>query len=340
MKYPQNNRSKNRPKTGLWAVVISSSVAAIVLAGCGVKQPACSDEASLSLAKEVVMDEIAASDKQPSQDPGWSKVFKTSSKIEFLVVRTTSQDEKIGKVNCAATMVTTFPEGAKTFLSNPMLPDAFRKDYPSLNMKIDGLKVSSDIQYSSQMTDDKKSLLVEVQGFSGVVEAASLAGRYGSFKPKTVVPEPSAAMVAPTTSATETLSNAAPQAAKSARTRTDDVGSTDWSRYVGKSTFGLLADVGVTAKLKDLLGKDYAAFNERMGVSGNVEQDAGYLWSTGLMPHEGGSEEAGFTVNIKTGEVVALMLVGGKQYKFFGVSKPAGLPQPLLDWYKQRNETQ
>lgn len=322
------------------ASVICALVTAAVLAGCGVKPPTCGDEPSLSLVREVVLDEIAASDKQPSQDPGWSKAFKTNSKIDFLFVRTTSQDEKIGKVNCASTMVTTFPEGARTWLSNTLMPDAFRKDYPGLNMKIDGLKLSADIQYSSQMTDDKKSLLVEVQGFRGVVEVASLAGRYGNFKPKVVVPEPSAAIAAPATTVTETLPTAAPQAAQSVRTTTDGVGTIDWSRYVGKSTFGLLADVGVTAKLKDLLGKDYAAFNERMGVSGDVGQDAGYLWSTGLMPHEGGSEEAGFAVNIKTGEVVALMLVGGKQYKFFGVSKPAGLPLPLLDWYKQRNETQ
>ena len=340
MKHPKNNRLKERQKVSLWAFVVCSSVAATVLAGCVVKQPTCGDEASLSLVREVVMDEIAASDKQPSQDPGWSKVFKTSSKIEFLVVRTTSQDEKIGKANCAATMVTTFPEGAKTWLSNTMLPDAFRKDYPSLNMKIDGLKLSTDIRYSSQMTDDKKSLLVEVQGFSGVVEAASLAGRYGSFKPKIVVPEPSAAIAAPATTGTETLSNAAPQAVQGTQATTDGIASPNLAQYVGKSTFNLLADVGVTAKLKDLLGKDYAAFNERMGVSGEVRQEAGYLWGTGLMPHEGGSEEAGFAVNVQTGEVVALMLVGGKQYKFFGVSKPAGLPQPLLDWYKQRNETQ
>jgi hypothetical protein len=244
------------------------------------------------------------------------------------------EDGTVGADSCAATMVTTFPEGAMKLLASTMLPDAFKKEYPGLNMKVNGLALSTDIEYSSQMTDDKKNLLVEVKGLQGVVEIASVAGRTGLFLVKAA---PTTAAVA---AAAETPSTTAPQATQSAQTATDGTGATELNRYAGKSTASLMADAGMSAKLKQLLGKDYAAFKERMEVSGDVGQDAGYLWAIGNMPHEGISEVAGFAVNSKTGEVVAVVLVGGKQYKFYGVNKPAELPQPLLEWYKQRNESQ
>ena len=75
MKYSQNDRLTDQCKIRFGAFVSCSLVAATVLAGCGVKPPTCGDEPSLSLVREVVLDEIAASDKQPSQDPGWSKAF-------------------------------------------------------------------------------------------------------------------------------------------------------------------------------------------------------------------------------------------------------------------------
>jgi hypothetical protein len=314
------------------AVCLSLVVAA--LAGCGNKPPACGDEQNMTVVKQIFNDELAASNNQPSQDTGWLDKFKQGSKIEFSTIRTTGLDEKIGKVSCAATMVTTFPEGAMKLLASTMLPEAFKKDYPGLNMKVNGLALSTDIEYSSQMTDDKKNLLVEVKGLQGVVEIASVAGRTGLFLVKAA---PTTAAVA---AAAETPSTNAPQATQSAQTATDGTGATELNRYAGKSAASLMTDAGISAKLKQLLGKDYPAFKERMEVAGDVGQDAGYLWAIGNMPHEGISEVAGFAVNSKTGDVVALVLVGGKQYKFYGASKPADLPQPLLEWYKQRNETQ
>jgi hypothetical protein len=324
-------RSNNQTKSSKVACL---SLVIAALAGCGNKPPACGDEQNMTVVKQIFNDELAASNVQPSQDTGWLDKFKQASKTEFSTIRTTGLDEKIGKVSCAATMVTTFPEGAKNLLANTMLPDAFKKDYPGLNMKVNGLALSTDIEYSSQMTDDKKNLLVEVKGLQGVVEIASVAGRTGLFLVK---PAPNTSTVA---AAGEIPSTSAPQATQSTQAATDGTGATELSRYAGKSAASLMADAGVSVKLNQLLGKDYAAFKERMDVSGDVGQDAGYLWATGNMPHEGGSEVAGFAVNSKTGDAVAVVLVGGKQYKFYGVNKAGDLPTPLLEWYKQRNETQ
>jgi hypothetical protein len=207
----------------------------------------------------------------------------------------------------------------------------------------------------------KLALMLPVEGSSGSVEAllwlmmgASLQPAVRTDKAADSTP---AAKAAPPVAETDITTTAATrsttepsgtgnatkstvEAAKTANSAMHSAATPELGKYLGKSAASLMADTGVSVKLNQLLGKDYAAFKERMDISGDVGQDAGYLWVTGNMPHEGGSEVAGFAVNSKTGDVVAVALVGGKQYKFYGVSKPADLPQPLREWYKQRNEIQ
>jgi hypothetical protein len=221
-----------------------------------------------------------------------------------------------------------------------------------------GEEVEIPFQWSKT---EKWALMLPVEGSSGTVDALQWLMVTASLQPanrasKAAASTPAVNPVLPvtetantaaiaTTSTVELFGTAnatktAVEAAKTANSATDGIGSVELNRYAGKSAASLMADAGISAKLKQLLGKDYAAFKERMEVSGDVGQDAGYLWAIGNMPHEGISEVAGFAVNSKTSDVVAVVLVGGKQYKFYGVSKPADLPQPLLEWYKQRNETQ
>jgi hypothetical protein len=204
----------------------------------------------------------------------------------------------------------------------------------------------------------KWALMLPVEGSSGTVDAMQWLLVTASLQPairasKAAASTPAVNPVPPVTETANTAAVAAAstiqlsgtanaaisavEAAKTANPATDGAGASELSRYAGKSAASLMADAGMSAKLSQLLGKDYPAFRERIAVSGDVGQDAGYLWATGNMPHEG---KAGFAVNSKTGDVVALVLVGGKQYKFYGVSKPAELPLPLLEWYKQRNESQ
>jgi hypothetical protein len=221
-----------------------------------------------------------------------------------------------------------------------------------------GEEVEIPFQWSKA---EKWALMLPVEGNSGTVDAlqwlmvtASLQPAIRASKaaastpvanPAPPVAETTNTAAAATASTVELFGTAnatktAVEAAKTANSATDGSGSTTLKRYAGKSAASLLADAGISVKLSQLLGKDYPAFKERMEVSGDVGQDAGYVWAIGNMPHEGISEVAGFAVNSKTGDVVALVLVGGKQYKFYGVNKAADLPTPLLEWYKQRNETQ
>lgn len=207
----------------------------------------------------------------------------------------------------------------------------------------------------------KLALMLPVEGASGSVEALLWLMMSASLQPairtdKAADSTPAAKAIPPvaeiaitatvaTTSTTEpsgtgNATKTTVEAAKTANSAMHSAVTPEPSKYVGKSAASLMADAGVSVKLNQLLGKDYAAFKERMDVSGDVGQDAGYLWVTGNMPHEGGSEVAGFAVNNKTGDVVAVVLAGGKQYKFYGVNKAADLPPPLLEWFKQRHETQ
>ncbi len=221
-----------------------------------------------------------------------------------------------------------------------------------------GEEVEIPFQWSKAQ---KLALMLPVEGASGSVEAllwlmmsaslqpAARAGKAADSTPaaKATPPVAETAITATVATASTTepsdTGNATKsdvEADKTANSAMHSAATPELSKYFGKSATSLMADAGVSAKLNQLLGKDYAAFKERMDVSGDVGQDAGYLWATGNMPHEGGSEVAGFAVNSKSSDVVAVVLVGGKQYKFYGVNKPADLPQPLLEWYKQCNETQ
>ena len=178
-----------------------SSLVFAVLTGCGIKVPACSDEQNLTLIRQIFNDELLARNTLPSKDTDWVSKFQQASKTEFTVIRTVSVDEKIGKTSCAATLVTSFPESARAFLNSSRSPDAYEKDYPGLNVKVNGVTLSNEIRYTSQMTDDKKKLLVEVNGVQAPAELASFAGRTGLFLSKAIPVNSAETTAAPVQSA-------------------------------------------------------------------------------------------------------------------------------------------
>ena len=177
-------KSLKRANASVILKTMCSSLVFAVLTGCGIKIPACSDEQNLTLIRQIFNDELLARNTLPSKDTNWVAKFQQASKTEFVAIRTVSVDEKIGKTSCAATLVTSFPESARAFLNSSRSPDAYEKDYPGLNVKVNEVTVSNEIRYTSQMTDDKKKLLVEVNGVQAPAELASFAGRTGLFLSK------------------------------------------------------------------------------------------------------------------------------------------------------------
>jgi hypothetical protein len=128
-------------------------------------------------------------------------------------IRTAATDEKIGKVTCDAVLEAELPPAAKAPLENPIFRNAMQRDPATRDLKVNGLVVSTEIQYTSQMTDDKKEHLVEMRGFKGVVDLVSALGNMGVFKAVSVTPttSDSKTAVAPSAESEIAAAKAAPK---------------------------------------------------------------------------------------------------------------------------------
>ena len=183
----------------------------VCLAGCGNKPPQCSDEKTIELVKRIFQQSLAKKLNEPVNEGGFlekmtkDQIEKLKQDIKLVVstIRTSASDEKAGKVACDAVLEAEFPHAAKDPIKRLIVPGALMsdpipvpKDLERLvflnvrlhdtgtrDLKVNGLVVSTEIQYTSQMTDDKKEHLVEMRGFKGVVDLVSALGSMGVFKP-------------------------------------------------------------------------------------------------------------------------------------------------------------
>jgi hypothetical protein len=89
----------------------------------------------------------------------------------------------------------------------------------------------------------------------------------------------------------------------------------------------------IVNKLKSILYADYDAFYARLGVS-SFSLEGDYYVGSGNMQHRGLSDNAAFAINKQSGEVYAIMLIDGKQVKWFGKNDVSTLPTPLFELYK------
>lgn len=90
----------------------------------------------------------------------------------------------------------------------------------------------------------------------------------------------------------------------------------------------------VVLQLKNILGNDWKLFERNMSVSSAMKRDGDYLYGEGLAPHQGGSEEAIFTINASTGDVSNAAILSGEfnnTIKYYG---QAPLPQIIANWHK------
>lgn len=112
------------------------------------------------------------------------------------------------------------------------------------------------------------------------------------------------------------------------------VQSTSVLALVGGSPEEALEKIDLKEKFKVVLGENLESFRERIGVSSPIRQEGEWLVGEGAMPHLFSIEEAAFAINSKNSEIFAVMLVGGKEIKYFGTDNTFNLPPPLLTWVK------
>jgi hypothetical protein len=112
---------------------------------------------------------------------------------------------------------------------------------------------------------------------------------------------------------------------------------TDISSINGKYVFDVIKMTSIKNKLEVLLDNaTLKDFTNRLQVSGPVELQGEWLVGSGIAPHSGGSDEAAFAINSKSGALIGVMMIDGKQFRTFGVGDIAKLPPPLFAWYQER----
>ena len=169
-------------------VLLSIVLVTFSLAGCSNKPPSCSDEKTVELVKRIFHKSLTEKQNEPGEDASLLDKMKQDVKLVVNTIRTSATDEKVGKVTCDAVLEAELPATAKAPLENPIFRTAMVRDPSTRDLKVNGLMVSTDIQYNSQMTDDKKEHLVEMRGFKGIVDLVSALGSMGAFKTTNAVP--------------------------------------------------------------------------------------------------------------------------------------------------------
>ncbi|TXI25969.1 MAG: hypothetical protein E6Q61_01295 [Nitrosomonas sp.] len=99
---------------------------------------------------------------------------------------------------------------------------------------------------------------------------------------------------------------------------------------VGEVPYDLVRSKTWAPKFRLILGDSYDAFVERIVVSSETELEGEWVVASGLMPHNGGDDEAAFAINKRTGAVYAAMLEDGKDLSGFGFGSSWSDAPPFL----------
>ncbi len=106
---------------------------------------------------------------------------------------------------------------------------------------------------------------------------------------------------------------------------------------VGEVPYDLVRSKTWTPKFRSILGDSYKAFVERIVVSSETKLEGEWVVASGLMPHNGGEDEAAFAINKRTGAVYAAMLEDGKDLSGFGFGPSWNDAPPFLKrWMAER----
>jgi hypothetical protein len=166
--------------------LLSSAFALTVLAlaGCGNKPPSCSDDKTLALVKQIYFEsfqELRSEPRRPFivRELNFSSVNEAALSVSG--IRTTSSDDKLGKLMCEGTLeIKLHPEvmaHLNSLLDRELLIPRWSKD----GIKKTTTSFTRSITYSTQLTDDKNQQIVESHGQQDLAEIVIALGVMGSF---------------------------------------------------------------------------------------------------------------------------------------------------------------
>lgn len=159
--------------------------AVLALQGCDSKPPACSDEATLGLVKQIWNETVEKNSAQFRQGKAFASQIETGTEFKVTAVRTNQYNDQSKKYLCDAVAELKIPKDAVPALDDPMFKATVLRDSRMQNLVFNGNVIKNDVQFTSQMTDDGKEHLVEITGHQPLVDVAYMVTMYGAFRTPT-----------------------------------------------------------------------------------------------------------------------------------------------------------
>lgn len=295
-------------------------LAIVMLSACS-KAPTCTDEENFGLIKQIYQ---ARFDRSIAYLPERVKqILETRFKDHPLTIESIideGRNSETGRQSCSATLVITLP--TKLIESLPALQkeraDFWAILYREHHSEREANRFKMHVSYVLQRTVDTKALTISAIDLYPLVH---LVTDYAGNNIYTLV-EQEKALVA---------SQVPPSAGEIALLQANSE-MPSITQFVGKQPSDALSDKFVDAKLKSLLTSNFNTFSENLAVASPLQEDGDFVYGSGNAVQSGGSDEAGFAIHKKTGAVYAVMLVDGKDVKWFGAAATKDFPAPLRKW--------
>ena len=161
--------------------LIFPTIVILFIAGCSSKPPGCSDEKTTALTSRIFIGELAAGIGETAEKLG--QIVSTS----VSKVRTLDSDEKSNIVRCEGILNVQLPAGAAKIIGDSLYAENWQKKFNMQIVEGGRATISTNIEYTSRMTNDKKDHIVGLRGHENLVlsfERLTLNGAYSIFNTK------------------------------------------------------------------------------------------------------------------------------------------------------------
>lgn len=295
------------------------SFAVVILSACS-KAPSCADADSIGLVKQIYQEKYKK--RMDGLSEMATKPFNQWFKDAPLSVESITNDGKnseTGKQACSAELTLSVPADALAVVPKELVGAwaAWSKGV----VEIKDNRFTMPVSYVLQRTEDGKVLTASLTDPSPLIEVfinfVSADIKYKSSQ-------------TPTPTSTPTVSEAPLTKDAVSTSVTPEMPSI--TQFIAKQPSDALGDKFVETKLKALLTSNYAKFAENLAVASALQEEGDFVYGSGNAVQGGGSDEAGLAIHKKSGAVYAVMLVDGKDVKWFGAESSKDLPAPLRKW--------
>lgn len=298
---------------------------AIVILGACTKAPTCADEENFGLIKQIYQESF---DKRTANLPERVKQILQVRFKDYPLTIESIMDEgrntETGRQTCSADLVIVLPtkvvESAQDSISNRTLIRLGLNQ--KSDVKIDGNRYKMHVNYVLQRTADTKVLTITMEDLHPL---AHLIIDFAGSSSYILIKEENAlvASLEPPSAGEIALIQASPD-------------MSIITQYIGKQPSEALADKFIETKFKALLTINYNTFAENLSVASALQEEGDFLYGSGNAPSGNGSDEAGFAIHKKSGAIYAVMLVDGKDVKWFGSGAVKDFPAPLRKWLSNK----